>query len=245
MTTPTFTATTPTDTADLRVIASDVHLSFDERPVLSGLNLRVAQGEFVALLGPSGAGKTSLLRVLAGLQRPDSGEVLVPERTTYVYQEPRLIPSKRVIENVAIGLKKTDATQQEATEVLAEVGLAGRERSWPSTLSGGEAQRVALARALIRHPQLLLLDEPLAALDALKRLSMQNLVAELVERHRPAVVLVTHDVDEALRLADRALVLNEGEIAYEHRIELSRQQADERLNLHELRKRLIAELHIR
>lgn len=229
---------------DPRVIVRDVSLAFDGRAVLEGLNLSVEHGEFVVLLGPSGTGKTSLLRILAGLQRPDSGEVLVPERTTYVYQEPRLIPSKRVIDNVTIGLPKTAAVREEAERALAEVGLVGRERSWPSTLSGGEAQRAALARALIRHPQLLLLDEPLAALDALKRRSMQNLLADLIARRCPAVVLVTHEIDEALRLADRVLVLNGGKVAYEHRIDIPRTEGSARLQQLELRHRLLNELHV-
>ena len=235
----------PEITADLRVRVRDVALSFEGRPVLEGIDLDVRRGEFVVLLGPSGTGKTSLLRVLAGLQRPDSGEVLVPERSTFVYQEPRLIPSKRVLANVTIGLPRTDATRAAAVHALEEVGLAGRERSWPATLSGGEAQRVALARALVREPQLLLLDEPFAALDALKRIGMQTLVGELVERHGPAVVLVTHDIDEAIRLADRILVLNAGGFAYEHALESPRPRDPASASLVPLRQRLLEELHIR
>lgn len=243
----TSTTTAPAPTARVRV--RDVRLAFDGKRVLGaddhGIDLDVASGEIVALLGPSGTGKTSLLRVLAGLQRPDGGEVLVPERSTFVYQEPRLIPSKRVLANVVIGLPKTTATRAAAVTALEEVGLAGRERSWPSTLSGGEAQRVALARALVRDPQLLLLDEPFAALDALKRVEMQGLVAELLERHRPAVVLVTHDIDEAIRLADRILVLNDGGFAYAHPVEAPHPRDPALPELAPLRQRLIAELHTR
>ncbi|MBK0419290.1 ABC transporter ATP-binding protein [Leucobacter sp. CSA1] len=230
---------------ELRVSASDVRLSFDGKVVLGGVDLEVGRGEFVALLGPSGTGKTSLLRVLAGLQRPDSGRVLVPQRTTFAYQEPRLVPSKRVLANVAIGLPRSAETRASALAALAEVGLAGRERSWPSTLSGGEAQRVALARALVRRPQLLLLDEPFAALDALKRIGMQTLVAELVDRHRPAAVLVTHDIDEAIGLADRIIVLNDGGFAYEHVVESPRPRDIGEEGLAALRHRLIEELHVR
>ncbi len=237
--------TSVADRSALRVRTRGVELAFDGRPVLTGIDLEVASSEFVALLGPSGTGKTSLLRVLAGLQRPDAGDVLVPERSTFVYQEPRLIPSKRVLANVMIGLPKTEENRTAAREALDEVGLSGRERSWPATLSGGEAQRVALARALVREPELLLLDEPFAALDALKRIEMQTLVAELIDRHGPAVVLVTHDVDEAIRLADRILVLNDGGFAYEHTVEAPHPRDTTLPELTPLRRRLIEELHIR
>ncbi|WP_449283621.1 ABC transporter ATP-binding protein [Leucobacter sp.] len=239
------TAVSTVDPTVLRVRAHGVRLAFEGRQVLDGLDLEVASGEFVVLLGPSGTGKTSLLRVLAGLQRPDSGEVLVPERSTFVYQEPRLIPSKRVYANVAIGLPRSPETRAAVESALEEVGLAGRERSWPATLSGGEAQRVALARALVRRPQLLLLDEPFAALDALKRIEMQTLVGELVARHGPAVVLVTHDIDEAIRLADRILVLNAGGFAYEHVVETPHPRDTGLPELAPLRQRLLEELHIR
>ena len=238
------TAVEDTAQDQLRVDAHGVSLAFDGKVVLDGVDLQVRAGEFVVLLGPSGTGKTSLLRVLAGLQRPDGGEVLVPARTTFVYQEPRLIPSKRVAANVGLGLPRTAETQTAVSRALAEVGLAGRERSWPHTLSGGEAQRVALARALVREPQLLLLDEPFAALDALKRITMQTLVADLVAAHRPAVVLVTHDVDEAVRLADRILVLNQGGIAFEQPIDAPRPRDIAIAGTGELRRELLRQLDV-
>ncbi|GAA2878991.1 ABC transporter ATP-binding protein [Streptosporangium fragile] len=192
--------------------------AFGAKTVLDGIDLEIGRGEFFVLLGPSGTGKTTLLRILAGLELPDAGTVLAPPRRTTVYQEPRLVQARRVLANVTLGLPRS--SRPAGLAALAEVGLEGYDRAWPATLSGGEAQRVALARALVRDPELLLLDEPFAALDALTRLQMQELVAELCARHRPAVVLVTHDVDEAVRLADRIAVLREGSFAVEQRIDL-------------------------
>ena len=179
--------------------------------VLDGVDLDIAPGEFVALIGKSGSGKTTLLRMLAGLDVPDAGTITMPPRRAVVFQEPRLLPWRRVWRNVAIGLQHDG--RRRSIEALDEVALGHRVDAWPSTLSGGEAQRVGLARALVREPELLLLDEPLGALDALTRLRMQRLVAQLWARHRCAVLLVTHDVDEALLLADRVVLLDEGRIA--------------------------------
>jgi sulfonate transport system ATP-binding protein len=185
----------------------------DAAPVLDGIDLDVAAGEFVALLGRSGSGKTTLLRTLAGLDpAPEGGAFTVPRPVAIAFQEPRLLPWKPVWQNVALGLAGRDARER-AEAALAEVGLAHRLNAWPGTLSGGEAQRAALARALVRAPRLLLLDEPFAAVDALTRLRMHRLVLDLWERHRPATLLVTHDVDEAVALADRVLVLDQGRIA--------------------------------
>ncbi|MEU4703517.1 ABC transporter ATP-binding protein [Nonomuraea dietziae] len=199
------------------VSLSGLTKSYGAKTVLRELDLDIARGEFFALLGPSGTGKTTLLRVLAGLELPDAGTVLAPPRRTTVYQEPRLVQARRVLANVTLGLPRS--AREAGRAALAEVGLEGYDEAWPSTLSGGEAQRVALARALVRQPELLLLDEPFAALDALTRLQMQELVAELCARHRPAVVLVTHDVDEAVRLADRVAVLREGRLAVDRRLD--------------------------
>jgi sulfonate transport system ATP-binding protein len=182
--------------------------------VLDGVDLEIVEGEFVALLGTSGCGKTTLLRSLAGIDAIDGGTLAAPAKRSVVFQEPRLLPWWPVGRNVAIGLWGPDADRR-VESALEEVGLSERREAWPATLSGGEAQRVALARALVRDPQLLLLDEPFAALDALTRLKMHALVRSLVERHRPAVLLVTHDVDEAIALADRVLVMRHGRIAVE------------------------------
>ncbi|TLF81362.1 ABC transporter ATP-binding protein [Nocardia cyriacigeorgica] len=201
------------DVEPVAVSITGLRKSFGAKTVLDGVDLTIRRGEFVVLLGPSGTGKTTLLRLLTGLEVPDAGEVLVPGRRTTVYQEPRLIPSKRVLANVLIGLRRNRITREAGLAALAEVHLDGKANQWPATLSGGEAQRAALARALVREPELLLLDEPFAALDALTRLRMQDLVGDLVARHRPAVLMVTHDVDEAVRLADRVIVLDRGRFA--------------------------------
>lgn len=149
---------------------------FAGRAVLDGLDLTIARGEFVALLGASGSGKTTLLRILGALDRTDGGTVLVPGVRTIVFQEPRLVPSKKVLANTVVAMPRGAATRETGLRALREVGLAAHADAWPGTLSGGEAQRVALARALVRRPELLLLDEPFAALDALTRLKMQDLV---------------------------------------------------------------------
>jgi sulfonate transport system ATP-binding protein len=203
---------------DLAVRIDGARKAFGDRHVLDGFSLDVHGGEFVALLGRSGTGKTTLLRVLLGLEQLDDGQVLVPRRRTVVFQEPRLLESTRVLGNVLLGQRATTARREAAQRALAEVGLERHANAWPATLSGGEAQRVALARALVRDPQLLLLDEPFAALDALTRLTMQRLVAELCRRHRPAVLLVTHDVEEAILLADRIVVLGDGRAELDVRV---------------------------
>ena len=186
-----------------------VRRSFGERQVLGGVDLDIAHGEFVALLGPSGCGKSTFLRILAGLDSDATGTLALPTRRSVVFQEPRLFPWKSVRHNVALGLPCSAAEQhRRARDALAEVGLSHRGEAWPLTLSGGEAQRAALARALVREPELLLLDEPFGALDALTRTRMHQLLAQLWHRHEPAVLLVTHDVDEALLLAHRVIVFS-------------------------------------
>ncbi len=217
--------------------------AFGGAPVLHSLDLQIAPGEFVALLGRSGSGKTTLLRTLAGLDPVQYGQVEAPARHAVVFQEPRLLPWKRVWRNVALGLRGEDV-QARAREALQEVGLAHREDAWPLTLSGGEAQRAGLARALVRDPDLLLLDEPFASLDALTRLRMQALVSALWLRHRPAVLLVTHDVDEALLLADRALVLEGGRIRTELAVRLPRPRRHAQPGFADLRSQLLLALGV-
>jgi sulfonate transport system ATP-binding protein len=218
--------------------------AFGDRTILAGVDLEIRRGEFIVLLGTSGTGKTTLLRILAGLESAEQGVVLVPKVRTTVYQEPRLVPSLRVAANVTIGQRGGEATRQAALKALAEVGLSSHARAWPATLSGGEAQRVALARALVREPELLLLDEPFAALDALTRLQMQDLVGELFVAHRPAVLLVTHDVDEAIRLAHRVLVLRGGRFALDLRIEAPFPRDRNAPSFLEHRRQLLSELGV-
>ncbi|MGW5134029.1 ABC transporter ATP-binding protein [Streptomyces sp. NPDC004135] len=195
--------------------------SFDGRAVIDDLRLDVRPGEFVALLGRSGCGKSTLLRILAGLDREIKGTVLVPRRKAVAFQSPRLMPWKKVWRNVVLGLPGRPE-RAVAERALGEVGLGHRSTAWPKTLSGGEAQRASLARALVREPDLLLLDEPFGALDALTRLKAQRLVGELWQRRGCAVLLVTHDVEEAVLLADRVLVMDGGVIAHEQRVDLDR-----------------------
>jgi sulfonate transport system ATP-binding protein len=203
------------------VRAERLSVAFGDNVVLRDIDLHIAPGEFVALLGRSGSGKTTLLRVLAGLHERTAGNLHVPQARSVVFQEARLLPWKRVDENVAVGLRAPDRRER-AAAALHEVGLDHRRDAWPATLSGGEAQRVGLARAIVRDPQFLLLDEPFASIDALTRLRMYELVIGLWRRHGPAVLLVTHDVDEALLLADRVLVLDGGQIATDLRVDLDR-----------------------
>lgn len=219
--------------------------SFGRRRVLERLDLAIGRGEFVALLGKSGCGKTTLLRSLAGLDAVDAGDLRTPERRAVVFQEHRLLPWFKVVDNVSLGLSGP-SVRQRALAALAEVGMAGHIDAWPVTLSGGEAQRVALARALIREPELLLLDEPFAALDALTRIKMHDLVRALTARHRPAVLLVTHDIDEAIVLADRVLTLRDGRIAFDERLpEAAAGDAPRRAAQFEaLRARLLIELGV-
>jgi sulfonate transport system ATP-binding protein len=214
---------------------------FGDRVVLDQLDLEIRAGEFVAMIGRSGSGKSTLLRALAGLDQELSGSMTVAEPVAVAFQEPRLVPWKRVLGNVTLGLRDPNQVQV-ATGALEEVELTDRLSAWPVTLSGGEAQRVSLARALVRSPSLLLLDEPFSALDALTRMSMHRLVLRLRARRRPAVLLVTHDVDEALALADRVLVLGSGRIAYSAAIAVERPRDRNHPELIALRHRLLNEL---
>jgi sulfonate transport system ATP-binding protein len=212
----------------VRPVASvkGIRKRFEDNVVLDDLDLAIGAGEFVALLGRSGSGKSTLLRTLAGLEDVQHGSVEVDGRASVAFQDPRLLPWKGVRANVELALEATAegarARPARARRVLEEVGLGDKGDVWPRTLSGGQAQRVSLARALAPGPDLLLLDEPFSSLDALTRMEMHRLVMRLWADHRPGVLLVTHDVDEALMLADRVAVLVDGHLAHSVDIELPR-----------------------
>lgn len=222
----------------------DLTVSYGERPVLHRLNLDITPGERVAVVGASGGGKTTLLRVLAGLTRPSAGGVEVSHagvspRIRVMFQEDRLLPWLSALDNVTLGLPRHERHRGEAA--LRDVGLAGRERAYPHELSGGQRQRVALARALAHRPALLLLDEPFGALDALTRAGMHDLLETLLGETGATTLLVTHDLDEALKLADRVLLLGQGEVAEDLRVDSPRPR--ERAALEPLRQRLEGRLH--
>jgi len=238
------------------LVASDLRVTFGPTVALDGLSIDVAPGEVVALIGANGSGKSTFLRVAAGLLRPDRGSVTLGgepivepnPRIGLVFQEPRLLPWRSVAANVAWPLElagwPAEGRRARVAELLALVGLEGSEGRRPSELSGGMRQRTALARSFALSPAVLLLDEPFSALDALTRITMHRLVLRLWESHRPAVLLVTHDVDEALVLADRVLVLASGRITFSGPVEVPRPRDRDNPGLTALRHRLLTELGV-
>lgn len=217
-----------TSDTGVTVALRNITKSFGETKVLDGVSITIAPGEFVAIVGRSGCGKSTLLRLLAGLDTATSGTVAVDEnplerfsgKVRMMFQDARLLPWKRTIENVGVGQKGN--WRDVAQAALSEVGLANRARDWPAVLSGGQRQRVALARALVSQPRLLLLDEPLGALDALTRIEMQELVEQVWSRQGFTAILVTHDVAEAVSLADRVIMIDRGKVALDVSIDLPR-----------------------
>lgn len=236
-------STTPSEAAPPLVHVRGLTRRFASRTVLDSVDIDIAAGEFVALLGRSGSGKSTLLRALAGLDPDIEGQIDVPAERSVAFQDSRLLPWQKVLDNVTLGLRGEDPAQR-AREALAEVELAGREKSWPKELSGGEQQRVSLARALVREPALLLADEPFGALDALTKSKMHGLLHTLLTKHQPAVLLVTHDIDEALLLADRIIVLDDGRISTDIRIDAAHPRTVTSAELSELRTSLLEALGV-
>jgi len=204
--------------------------SFGDNEVLRGIDLHIPAGQFVAIVGQSGCGKSTLLRLIAGLEAATAGTISFGEEVRaadirVMFQEPRLLPWARVLGNVEVGLgreRNSPDAQARAAKALDEVGLGDKRGQWPATLSGGQKQRVALARALVSHPRVLALDEPLGALDALTRISMQQLLEQVWRDQSFTAILVTHDVAEAVALADRVLVTDDGQIAHDVDIAIPR-----------------------
>ncbi|WP_147196667.1 aliphatic sulfonates ABC transporter ATP-binding protein [Pantoea sp. MBD-2R] len=223
------------------LVINGVSKQYNGRTVLNNIDLHIPSGQFVAVVGRSGCGKSTLLRLLAGLEKTSTGELLAGsaslsearDDTRLMFQDARLLPWKSIIDNVGLGLKGK-AWKTAALEALEAVGLADRAKEWPAALSGGQKQRVALARALIHRPGLLLLDEPLGALDALTRIEMQDLIESLWQRHHFTVLLVTHDVSEAVAMADRVLLIEEGQIGLDLTIDLPRPRRKGSVRLAEL-----------
>lgn len=210
------------------LLLNGVTKRYGENTILNALDLHIPAGQFVAVVGRSGGGKSTLLRLLAGLETPNGRELLagntplaeLQDDTRMMFQDARLLPWKTVIDNVGLGLK--GHWRDAARQALASVGLENRAGEWPAALSGGQKQRVALARALIHRPGLLLLDEPLGALDALTRIEMQDLIESLWQTHGFTVLLVTHDVSEAVAMADRVLLIEDGKIGLDVTVDIAR-----------------------
>ncbi|GAB1542638.1 aliphatic sulfonates ABC transporter ATP-binding protein [Scytonema sp. NUACC21] len=225
------------ETRGMHLKLESVKKSFGTKTVLKGLDLDIMPGEFVAIVGRSGCGKSTMLRLIAGLDTPSTGKVYLDGKQSHgrlnskvrmMFQDARLLPWEKVLANVELGLfgsKSKVYAKQTALHVLRCVGLEDRANEWPSVLSGGQRQRVALARALAGKPSLLLLDEPLGALDALTRIEMQQLLEDLWQEQKFTTLLITHDVEEAVVLADRVVLIEDGAIAMDCRISLPRPRA--------------------
>jgi sulfonate transport system ATP-binding protein len=214
----------------LSLIIRGLRKSFGDNEVLRGIDLHIPAGQFVAIVGRSGCGKSTLLRLIAGLETIDAGTISFgaetrPEDIRVMFQEPRLLPWARVLSNVEVGLGRDRASsdaQIRAEKALIEVGLDDKRGQWPAVLSGGQKQRVALARALVSRPRVLAFDEPLGALDALTRISMQRLLERVWDDQAFTAILVTHDVSEAIALADRILVIEDGRVAHDVAVDIPR-----------------------
>jgi sulfonate transport system ATP-binding protein len=238
-------AAAPAQRQGVPLALDGVAKAYGARTVLDNIGLTLRAGEFVAVVGRSGCGKSTLLRAIAGLESADAGRIRIGHDSAatptvrIMFQEARLLPWKSVLDNVALGLPRALGA---AAATLATVGLADRADDWPAELSGGQRQRVALARALLHQPQLLLLDEPLGALDALTRIEMQQLIASLWQARGFTAVLVTHDVQEALALADRVVLIEDGRITLDLKVELPRPRARGTAAFAALEQRLLSHI---
>ena len=236
---------TPTAAGGVRLVLRGLGKRYGRRDVLRDTELTIEPGQFVAIVGRSGCGKSTLLRLVAGLEEASSGHIEadgqriqgLSGQTRIMFQDSRLLPWKRVLDNVALGLPKE--RHQAALDVLSRVGLGDRGPEWPARLSGGQRQRVALARALVHQPRLLLLDEPLGALDALTRIEMHRLIEGLWRTSGFTALLVTHDVQEAVALADRVILIEDGRIALDQVVDLPRPRAHGDAAFAALEKRIL------
>ena len=234
----------------LPVTIRGLRKSFGDHEVLRGIDLHIPAGQFVAVVGRSGCGKSTLLRLIAGLEKVDAGAIEFGEAAgaadiRVMFQEPRLLPWARVLGNVEVGLGRERSlpdAQARAEQALAEVGLAEKRAQWPAVLSGGQKQRVALARALVGRPRVLAFDEPLGALDALTRISMQRLLERVWREEGFTAILVTHDVSEAVALADRVLVIEDGRIAHDIDVNIRRPRQRGAADLARLEGSILREL---
>jgi sulfonate transport system ATP-binding protein len=229
-----------------------IRKAFGSQIVLQGIDLDIPAGQFVAIVGRSGCGKSTLLRLLSGLDQPSAGTIAIDgqtggwgDRVRLMFQEPRLLPWQRVVANVEVGLShapRGSDRRRLALEALGQVGLSGRDKEWPAVLSGGQKQRVALARALVSHPHILAFDEPLGALDALTRIEMQALIEQVWQDKGFTAIVVTHDVTEAVTLADRILVLEAGRVAMDVTVDLPRPRRHGDLAAAEIEGRILDRL---
>jgi sulfonate transport system ATP-binding protein len=228
------------------IAIENVSIAFGGRTVLENFDIEISAGEFVAIVGRSGCGKSTLLRSVVGLETPQTGAISLGTADTangkpdvrVMFQDSRLLPWKRILANVMLGLDPSLVSQ--AKKVLAQVGLAERAQDWPATLSGGQRQRVALARALVHDPNLLLLDEPLGSLDALTRIEMQQLIEDIWRNRGFTAVLVTHDVAEAITLADRVILIEEGRVALDEVVRLPRPRTRGSVRFAALEERILS-----
>jgi sulfonate transport system ATP-binding protein len=239
-------------TNGVHIEISGLSRSFHGRPVLKNLNLNVEPSEFTVVIGRSGCGKSTLLKLIAGLDRPTAGQLFLDHapaipldpRLRIVFQEARLLPWKSVFKNITLGATEPNVVKR-ARELLVQVGLLDFSHQWPAVLSGGQQQRVALARALITRPRLLLFDEPLGALDALTRLEMQDLLERLWLEEKFTALLITHDVEEAVALADRIILIEDAQITLNATVDLPRPRVRDSAGFTAIRHEVLARIKTR